>query len=168
MQADFSANEDFLGLWMIDICWEGCSQRPTPQNRHTAHLRRHTCCTPRKPSGRNREGGKPQPPTGGESTRQAPGHLSCSGLGRTQHQVQPSLRLCGVPENVNLSGLDLRSACKPESPSDSSRQSNLESEQCRLGKHTRCERGANPVWLNHCEHTPVIFVHSVPPSPTHD
>ena len=168
MQADFSANQDFLGLWTINIHPEGCRQRRAPQKRHTALLRRHTCCTPRKLSWWNRGGGKLQSPTGGEYVCQAPGHLSCLGLGRAKHQAQPSLRLSGVPENLNLSGLDLRSACKPESPSDSSRQSNLESEQCRLGKHTRCERGANPVWLNHCEHTPVIFVHSVPPSPTHD
>ena len=141
MQADFSANQDFLGLWTIDIRTEGRSQRRAPQKRHMAHLRSHTCCTPRKLSCWNRGGGKPQPPSGGEYVHQAPGHLSCSGLGRAKHQVQPSLWLCGVPENLNLSGLDLRSACKPESPSDSSRQSNLESEQCRLGKHTRRERG---------------------------
>ena len=52
-------------------------------------------------------------------------------------QAQPSLCLCGVHKNLNLSGLDLGSACKPGPTSDSSRQSNLESEQCRLGKHTR-------------------------------
>ena len=56
-------------------------------------------------------------------------------------QAQPTLHLCGVPENLNLSGLDLGSACKPGPTSDSSQQSNLESEQCRLGKHTRCEWG---------------------------
>ena len=60
---------------------------------------------------------------------------------RHKTQAQPSLRLCGVPENLNLSSLDLRSACKPEPASDSSQQSNLESEQCRLGKHTRREWG---------------------------
>ena len=58
-------------------------------------------------------------------------------------QAQPSLRLCGVPEklNLNLNSLDLRSACKPRPASDSSRQSNLESEQCRLGKHPCRECG---------------------------
>ena len=44
-------------------------------------------------------------------------------------------------ENLNLSGLDLGSACNPGPASDSSRQSKLESEQCRLGKHTCRERG---------------------------
>ena len=41
-------------------------------------------------------------------------------------QAQPSLRLCGVPENLNLSGLDLGSAYNPGLASDSSWQSNLE------------------------------------------
>ena len=45
-------------------------------------------------------------------------------------QAQPSLHLCGVPEN--LSGLDLGSACNPGPASDSSQQSNLEPEKCRL------------------------------------
>ena len=69
-----------------------------------------------------------QPLAGGDYARQGPGHLSCSDLGRTQTQAQPSLHLCGVPENLNLSGLDLGSACKPGPTSDSFRQSNLESE----------------------------------------
>ena len=56
-------------------------------------------------------------------------------------QAQPRLCLCGVSENLNLSGLDLWSACNPGPASDSSWQNNLEPEQCRLGKHTHCERG---------------------------
>ena len=56
-------------------------------------------------------------------------------------RAQPSLSLCGGPENLNLSGLDLGSAYKPGPASDSSRQSNLGPEQCRLGKHTLHERG---------------------------
>ena len=56
---------------------------------------------------------------------------------RRKTQAQPSLRLCGVPKNLNLSGLDLGSALNPGPASDSSRQSNLEPKQCRLGKHTR-------------------------------
>ena len=62
LQAGFVANQDFLGFWMVDICREGCSQRSAPQKRHTAHLRRHTSCTPRKPSGRDRGGDKSQRP----------------------------------------------------------------------------------------------------------
>ena len=86
-------------------------------------------------------------------------------------QAQPSLHLCGVPKNLNLSDLDLGSALNPGPASDSSQQSNLEPEQGRLGKHTCHERGPNPVWLKHWEHfpqTPGMFVYSVPPSPQHD
>ena len=56
-------------------------------------------------------------------------------------QAQPSLRLCGVPEYLNLSGLDLGSAYNPGPASDSSQQSNLEPEQCGQGGYMRCERG---------------------------
>ena len=79
-------------------------------------------------------------------------------------QAQPSLCLCGIPECLNLSGLDLGSAYNPGPASDSSRQSNLEPKQCRQGKHTHHEQ----VGLRHCEHTPVLLVCSVPPSPQHD
>ena len=56
-------------------------------------------------------------------------------------QAQPSLHLCRVPKNLNLSGLDGGSACNPGPASDHSWQSNLELEQCGLGKHTRHEQG---------------------------
>ena len=56
-------------------------------------------------------------------------------------QAQLSLRLCGVPEYLNLSGLDLGSAYNPGPASDSSWQGNLEPEQCRQRKHTWCEWG---------------------------
>ena len=61
LQAGFAANQDFLGFWMVDICWEGHSQRSAPQKRHTAHLRRHTHCTPRKLRGWDRGGDKLKP-----------------------------------------------------------------------------------------------------------
>ena len=73
--------------------------------------------------------------------RQTPGHLSCLDLERAQTQAQLSLRFCGVPENLNLSGLDLGSAYNPGPPSDGSQQSNLEPKQCRQGRHTRREWG---------------------------
>ena len=75
-----------------------------------------------------------------DSACQTPGHLSCSDLGRAQN-AGPSLRVCGVPQYLNLSGLDLGSAGNPGPASDSSRQSNLEPKQCRQGKHTRHELG---------------------------
>ena len=60
LQAGFVANQGFLGFRTVNICREGCSQSSAPQNRHTAHLRRYTGCTPRKPSGRNGGGDKSQ------------------------------------------------------------------------------------------------------------
>ena len=98
-----------------------------------AHLRRCAGCTPRKPSGRDTGGDKLQPPTGGNCACQALGHLSCSDLGRAQNAGPTKSVFCGVPKNLNLSG-------NPGPASDSSWQSNLEPEQYRLGKHTRCER----------------------------
>ena len=62
LQAGSVANQDFLGFWMVDICWEGHSQRSAPQKRHTAHLRRHAHCTPRKPSSWDGGGDKSQQP----------------------------------------------------------------------------------------------------------
>ena len=29
--------KDFLRFWMVDICWEGHSQRSAPQKRHKTH-----------------------------------------------------------------------------------------------------------------------------------
>ena len=85
LQADFIANQDFLGFWTVDIHQEGCSQRSAPQKRHTAHLRRHAHCTPRKPSGWDWGGYMPQPSTGSDYARQTPGHLSCLDLGLVQN-----------------------------------------------------------------------------------
>ena len=59
----------------------------------------------------------------GECIHQAPGRLSWEGHKR---QAQLSLCVCGVPENLNLSGLDLRSAYNSEPASDISLQSNLD------------------------------------------
>ena len=85
LQAGFIGNQDFLGFWTVDIHWEGRSQRSAPQKRHTAHLRRRTCCTPRKLSNWDGGGDKMQAPTGGYCAHQAPGHMSCSDLERAQN-----------------------------------------------------------------------------------
>ena len=138
-QAGFVANQDFSGFWTVNICREGHSQRSAPQKRHTAHPRRHTPGTPRKLSGWNRGRDKSEPSTGDHYACQVPGHLSCSDLGWCKTQAQPNLRLCRVSKN--LRGLDLGSAYNPGPTSDSSQKSNLESEQCRLGKHTHHEWG---------------------------
>ena len=87
-----------------------------------------------------------------------------------QTQAQPSLHLCGAPENLSLSNLDLGSKCNPGPASDSSRQSSIEPEKCRMKAHTQ-RAGANPGRLKPCEHfpyTPVVFVCSVAPSWQHD
>ena len=105
---------------MVDIHREGHSQRSAPQKRHTAHLRRSAHCTPRKPSDLDRRGDKTHCPPGGDCACQAPGHLNARTWEGHKTQAQPSLRLWGVPENLNMSGLDLGSARNPGPASDSS------------------------------------------------
>ena len=63
---------------------------------------------------------------------------------------------------ADLSGLDQGGACSLGLASDGSWQSNVEPEQC-----APCA-GACPVGLRHGEHTPVLFVCSIPPSPQCD
>ena len=79
------ANQVFLGSWTVDICQEGGSQRTAPQRRHMAHLRWHSHFTLRKLSRWDQGGDKTHCPTWEECTRQAPGHLSSSDLGRAQN-----------------------------------------------------------------------------------
>ena len=56
-------------------------------------------------------------------------------------QAQLSLRHWGLPECLNLRGLDLGGTCSPGPASDGSRRSNLQPEQCGLGGYMRHERG---------------------------
>ena len=63
-------------------------------------------------------------------------------------QAQPSLCLCGVPKNLNLSGLGLGSARNPGLALDSSPAEILEPEQCRPGKHTSHEWGQTQCGLD--------------------
>ena len=85
LQAGSIANQDFLGFWTVDICWEGHSQRLAPQRIHTAHLRGVHLQSPRKLSGWDGGDNKMHPQPGGDCARQAPGRLSCSDLGRVQN-----------------------------------------------------------------------------------
>ena len=106
----------------------------------------------------------------GQCAGQAPGRLSCSDLGRAQNACPTESVPCGVPENLNPSGLDLRSAWNPGPALDSVLQSTPQPEQCRTRKH-KPWAWANPVWSIHCKHsphTPVIIVCRVPPSPKHN
>ena len=156
---------------MVDIRREGCSQRSAPQKRHRAHLRRRAHCTPRKPSGWDRGGNKMHPPTGGDCARQAPGHLSCSDLGRAQNAgPTESAPLWSTrepePECLRPGKCTQPRACLRQFPCRATWSLNSVD-----WERTHAMSGANPVGLKHCEHsphTPVIFVCSVPPSPQHD
>ena len=46
LQADFIANQDFLGFWIVDIRQEGRSQRSAPQKRPMAYLKWGASCHP--------------------------------------------------------------------------------------------------------------------------
>ena len=149
---------------MIDIRQEGHSQRSAPQKRHMALLRRHACCTPRKPSSWDGGGYKSQPSTAGDCVHQAPGNLSSSDLGWAQNTGPTKHAPLWSTREPGPEWLRPGNAYNLGPASDSSQQSNLESEQCRLGKHTCCEWGQTQCsW-----HMPVIFVCSVPPSAQHD
>ena len=141
LQAGFDANQDFLGFWMVDFRREGHNQRSTPWKRHTEHLKRCTSCTPRRLSGRDKEGDKSQPSTGGDCARQAPGHLSCSDLGRAQNAGPTKSAPLWSTQEPEPEWLRPGNCMQPRPTSNSSWQSNLEPEQCRLGKHTCHERG---------------------------
>ena len=154
---------------MVDICQEGRSQRSVPQRRHTAHLRWRSYFAPRKLSGWERGGDKTHCPTWGECAHQA--HWAAQTWEGHKRQAQQSLRLCGVPENKNLSGLDLGSAYNPGPTLDSSPAEQPGAWAVQTGKARPPWVGANPVWSIHCEHAPrmpVMFICSVPPSPQHD
>ena len=56
-------------------------------------------------------------------------------------QAQTSLCPWGLPECLNLSGLDLGGASSPGLALDGSRWSNLEPEQCGQGGYMRREQG---------------------------
>ena len=82
-------------------------------------------------------------------------------------QAQPSLHRWGLPECLNLSGLDLGGACSPGLASDGSWRSNLEPEQCGQGGYTRCERGqAQCGWGTASACQCYLFAASLPPHST--
>ena len=161
------ANKDFLGSWTVDIHQESCSRRSAPRRRHTEHLRQCSCCAPRKPSSWDRWGDKMHCPTWGVCAHQTTGRLSCSDLGRTQNASPTESVLLWSTKNLNLSGLDLGSACNPGPALDSAPAEQPGAWALLTGKAHMPWTGANPVWPRHCEHSPgmpVIFICSVPPS----
>ena len=105
-------NQVFLGPWTVDICWKCCSQRQAFQRRHTVELRQRSHCTNKNGAAGTEEVIRLTVP--GES---ALGKHLVTWAAWTwegyKTQAQQSLCLCGVPENLNLSSVDLRSARNP-------------------------------------------------------
>ena len=94
---------------MVDILQDGGNQRSALQRRHTAHLRQCSRGAPRKPSAWDWGGDKRHYQIGSVLSK----HLvTCAARTLEGHkkQAQPSLCLCGVPENLNLSALGLGSS----------------------------------------------------------
>ena len=156
---------------MVDICQEGRSQRSAPQRRHTAHLRWCFHCTPRKPSSWDRGDDKMHPqPRESVLAKHLVAWVGCTWEGH-KTQAQPSLCLCGVPKNLNLSSLDLGSAHNPGPALDSSPAEQPGAWAVLTGKAHTPRAGANPVWPRHGEHSPhmpLIFVCSIPPHRQHN
>ena len=103
-----------------------------------------------------------------DHARQTPHHLSCSDLGKAQNAgpiESVPLRTTRVPEPERLRP----GRCMQ--PREGSGRFLVEQPRdwaVWAGRaHTR-SAGAGPVWLRHCEHTPVLFVCSIPPSPQRD
>jgi len=115
----------------------------------------------------NRVAGTGEAISGSNHAHQTPYHLSCSHLGRAQNAAQLSLRLWGLPQCQNLSGLDLGGACSPGQASDGSWWSNLEPEQCGQGGHTHREQGqAQCGWDTMSTRQYYLFAASLPPHST--
>ena len=129
----------------------------------TVNIRRRRCtgCTPRKPS----DG---EAISRSSPARQTPHHLSCSDLGRAQNTGSTEsapLRTSRVPEPERLRPgrcKQPRAGCgwiPAEQPT---------AWAVWPGRLHARWAGAGPVWLRHCEQTPVLFVCSVPPYPQRD
>ena len=103
-----------------------------------------------------------------DHTRQTPHHLSCSDLGRAQNAGPTEsalLRTTRVPEPKRLkSGRCMQPrASLRRFPAEQPRAWAVWAEMA----HAPWAR-VGPVCLRHCEHTPVLFDCSVPPSPQRD
>ena len=142
---------------MVDIHQEGRSQKPASQKGHKVH--------PTSPPGNwgwNRGGDKAHC-TQGECAHLAPGSLSCSDRGRHKTQAQPSLCLCGVPKNLNLSSLGLGNAHN-SGPAPCRAAWSLSSVD---GESTYCEWGQTQCGRNiaSAPHTRQRFLPAVPLPP---
>jgi len=139
LQRDFVANQDFLGFWTVDICWEGHSQRSASRKRGDALV-----VHPEYPVAGAGEGISRSLQLGATTCTKDLVTSAAQTCNRGKMQAQPSLRLCRVPKNLNLNSLDLGSACKPGHTSDRSQQSNLELSSVDW-ESTHAVSGANPV-----------------------
>ena len=155
-----SLTKDFQRFWIVDICWEGRSQKSAPQKRHKAHL----TSVPKK-WGWDRRGNKACF-TRVECARQAHGCLSCS-----------------VEEAQNAGSMESGSLWITQEPEPEwlrpgkctqlrahSLKNRLEPGQCRQGKHTCCEQGQTQCGWNTVStpHTPQWYLSAVllPPHST--
>ena len=113
----------------------------------------------------NREAGMGHAISCSNCTGQTPHHLSCLDLGRAQNAgptESAPLRTTWVPEPEQLRpGRGMK-------PRASIRRFPVEQPRAWAvwaGRVHAPWAGTGPVWLRHCEHMPVLFVCSVPPSP---
>ena len=116
----------------------------------------------------NRVAGTGEAISSSDRTGQTPHHLCCSDLGRAQNAgptESAPLRTTQVPEPEWLRP----GRCMQ--PRASLRRFLVEQPRAWAvwaGRVHAPWAGTGPVWLRHCEHTPVLFVCSVPPPPQHD
>ena len=104
----------------------------------------------------------------GQCTQQAPGCLSCLDLGRAQNARPPWV--CAPAENLRTWAAQTWEVHERHSPLRRvPLKSTLEPEKCKLRKYTLPWAVANSLQSIHCKHSPhmpVVFVCSVPTSPT--
>ena len=155
---------------MVDFHQEGRSQRSALQRRHTAQLRQHSRCAPRKPSSWDR-GGDKTPSPAGESAHQAPGHPSCSDLGRAQNAgPTESVPLWSTrepePERLRPGKCTQPRTCFRQLPCRATwNLSSVDWESTHAVNGGKPSVAKTPRAL---PHMPVIFVCGAPPFPQHD
>ena len=103
-----------------------------------------------------------------DHARQTPHHLSCLELGKAQNtgpMESAPLRTIWVPEPERLRpGICMQ----PRAGLWQFPVKQPKAWAVWAGRVQVPWAGAGPVWLRHCEHTTVLFVCSIPPSPQHD
>ena len=113
-----------------------------------AHLRLWSHCTPRKLSSWDQRGDKTHGPPGVSVLAKHLVTWLVQTWGGHKTQVQPSLCLCGLLENVNLNDLDLGSARNPGPTLDSSPAEQPGAWTVYTGKAHTLWAGANPLGSN--------------------